>query len=212
LIVAGLFVMLGLNTATNAVMIDINGEDGPTAAGWEAFNGKSFTSSAGPVTYLDAFGTGADLTLEVAFRDGTTSDPETNTRWKDDSFVSGTPTEMWQDWGGARNPDSADWVMTMDEGAYDFTVYFSSHGTTGIDFTLPDGSTPTVSGFSADDPLTLSGSFTVGAGDTGGTITLLNRDNQVTRVHGLEVTLVPEPASMALLGLGGLAALIRRRR
>ena len=75
------------------------------------------------------------------------------------------------------------------------------------------GSTSGQAVSNASDPfVTLSNLSTDGSGNLVIGITSASNDVRVVSAYTLQATAVPEPSSVALLGLGGLALILRRRK
>ena len=86
----------------------------------------------------------------------------------------------------------------------DLVVTATGTGSIGFDPAAQDRGAIYASG------LPLSGTATVGTGGT--SINISNTNTGANAIWGLGIEAVPEPSSAALLGLGGLALILRRRK
>lgn len=105
---------------------------------------------------------------------------------------------------------------------YDVYVYFNRNGATpteSYDITL--GATTfsvttnnTAAAFTeANAGNSFTGNYVVFQGVTGTSFTVTAGDSgQADYIYGMQIVSVPEPSSTALLGLGGLALILRRRK
>lgn len=95
-------------------MVDINGGNGPTQAGWLAYD------PANPVTYTDALGTGRDMVVDVTLA-GALRDRDRG------AAITGTYaalSDLLRDFYGAReNGNSITLTLTLDPGNYSFKSY-----------------------------------------------------------------------------------------
>lgn len=104
------------------------------------------------------------------------------------------------------------WEFSFDKDVNLIEIDFSSFNSNGSRASVKAGIFPTFNIINEDtdsDAYSLGGRF-VAAGDT---ITLINvsPDDDPWRLDGFTVEVVPEPSSLALLGLGGLLVATRRR-
>lgn len=188
--------------------IDINDADNSvTAVGWTALD-TNHTGNGGLVT-LD----GIDFSVGSADGSrlrGTIGSPSPDALLGDFSFDDGSGQALIMFFGGAGDLAAGDWqveVWVWDNnygvGMGDQSVGYRTNGTeTEMSATVA----PSSSGAAYTFNFTSNGTSTYD---------LYLRENNAgnrSRLNAVRLTLVPEPSSTALLGLGGLALLIRRKR
>ncbi|QNN21504.1 PEP-CTERM sorting domain-containing protein [Planctomycetales bacterium ZRK34] len=202
------------HAATVTTMVDINGGDGPTQAGWLAFD------PTGPSTFTDALGAGRDLTVEIT-QNGALRDRDRGTT------VTGTYAELsnlLRDFYGSRsNNDIVTLTLTLDAGAYHFLSYHhdaeaGSTNTQEVEFTrIGSGVIQTDVIHSSDAPtdiVTFEDTFTLASATSVQfqiQKTALASNNGEFGFNGFELTLIPEPTTAAMLVMGGLLVMRRRR-
>lgn len=186
------------------------------------FNGISSTGTSGDLVILADGSTTTGVTINVttnngnSFFNGDTGDSLTGL--SSDYDVSNVTDWMGDIGGGARS-------ITLTFSGLDSNLSYNLEGVIGgfSGNTATDGTAMTIGGtalsFAPDtassDPRIVNFSgVTVDSGTstTDGTLTITIDDATVPVISALTITAVPEPSSTALLGLGGLALIMRRRK
>ena len=199
--------------AANATLLKIDlADDLGSAANWDVF-----TSDVGDTFITDWSGGGDnDVTLSITgmLGEGTSGAPGTS------ATIDGVsvPKEARDDyaWGGTNDPSNSIIFkfINLDPGTYDVSVFegrdTDSNGQNGTIWvgTLGDKPAATNTGNFAGSSATITG-LTISAGDS---LFYAHYEDGTGGTSGLIVQEVPEPATMSLLALGGLAILKRRRR
>jgi len=199
--------------AAQAAMISVDFDvgGGPTQAGYESFPigvfGGAFDLSN---TYADAFGAGKDLTVRIA-------NASSLARTRNRNPVTGTfasMSDLLHDWVGGGGGFELD--LTAPAGTYTLTTYWhdadvgltddGSEGPVNWDiegvpqtsFHITTGDSPTV------EVRTIVSSIT-----SDGSAVDLYFDSGAAKLNGFDI--IPEPATLGLLALGGPAILRRRK-
>lgn len=213
LIGVALVSLLSAAAQADMVSVDFDVSGGPTQAGYESFPIAQFTGSFdASETYADAFGAGQDLTVRAANATGTARTRNRNPV----TGVFGWMSNLLHDWVGGGGGFELD--LTMPAGSYSLTTYWHDadaglpddgsegpvawavEGVPQTPFHITIGDSPTVEIRTIVSPITSDGS----AVD-------LYFDGGAAKLNGFNIVVVPEPATLGLLGLGGLAISRRRR-
>jgi len=184
---------------------------------WGVSNWIWTTNSYGGDAKFGAFGGGAGTAVSVALADGNNTvnyslasayNPFDYTNMSLFFNTTGVSFNTSQaDWT-AQNPVSGDLIVTAPVNGSGFTVpaagtrvlSYASYGGDYLIAGVANGNTSFIVGEGADArKVTVTGFESKGQGGPLGTLTI-------------NVAPVPEPVTMATLGMGGLAALIRRRK
>ena len=192
--------------------IDINTEEtngsgvfSATAAGWSALN-VNRTDGLGSATIGGInFSTGSTDGARVR---GTVAVPNPNDLTGDFAFDDGAGQAIILFIGGAGDLAAGDWqveVWSWDESSTfgDQIIGYRTNGTETV-------ATSTATA----DPNNPVVTFTFTSDGTSAYDIFVRENNSEnrSRLNAVRITSVPEPSSTALLGLGGLALMLRRRR
>jgi len=221
LILAGLFGISTAHAATIAFGDSIFVDFGHTAS---TGNENTISSSLGALSIADAirFSDGATtgVGIAVALSDASLSYTEANTlAGTGPNALNTTDASVYSDALGRNNGGSLTMSITFtglsDSLTYDLTGGISSTEATGkyeTGWTIENQAALT---YQLSDATASGGyiSFTELTSSAGTlTITLDRNSTAHMGVSQLQFTAVPEPSSAALLGLGGLALMLRRKR
>ena len=201
---------------TDTIAIDF----GATATGTANYNvsGHSVTTVADLVRLSDGAATGVGFTLAGSSQDninnvasdtlGNTSDTtiyEDGTLANNRNGASGNPTSLTLTFSGLDDTLAYDLI-----GGLARADTQNSIGNWTSEWSA-DGQSASSNGFSSGAYVSLTG-----LSSSGGTLVVtVDGDTQYSGISQLELTAVtpiPEPSSTALLGLGGLALIMRRRK
>jgi hypothetical protein len=186
------------------LLIDLGGT---TAAGWDVF-----TTSVTDASVTDVNSVDNDVTLSIGAIGGTGTTGAGDTA--DGTLIDGisVPSEAWDDyfWGPVNGGTVLFEIKNLDAGDYNVSVFMGRNndqfgriwtGTLGDD---PGSENTGDYGFGSSTV-----AVTVGAGDS---LFYIHQEDNSGGTSGLIVNPIPEPSSAALLGLGGLALILRRRK
>ncbi|MGJ8658192.1 MAG: PEP-CTERM sorting domain-containing protein [Akkermansiaceae bacterium] len=202
-------------TLTDTIAIDF----GATVASTANYNHSTHDTNTGDVADLvrlsDGAATGVSLTMAGSSQDNINNvASDTLGNMTDGTiYIDGILANQNNDASG--NPDrlTLTFAGLDDSLTYDLIGGLARAGTQGnignwTSVWSADGQSAPTNGFS-------SGAYVSFAGlsSTGGSLVItVVSDNQYAGISQLELTAVPEPSSTALLGLGGLALILRRRK
>ena len=189
--------------------IDVNDADNSlTAAGWTTLDAAN-AGDGGTVT-LDGIQFGV-VSSDGARLRGTVGSPDPDALYGDFAFDDGGGQALIMQFGGAGALAAGEWqveVWVWDQNYtglddLNFTVGYRTNGSetemaTGVN--------------SSNSGAAYTFNFTSDGTSTYDTYIRENNTGNRTRLNAVRLTQVPEPSSTALLGLGGLALLIRRKR
>lgn len=209
-------------------MLDLQPEGGTTAAGYEPFEAANQANPSAASHSYSAFGTTITVNLTTA------NLPDGNLDFRAVAR-SGPLTEVYNDWLGVdTRADGVDVTMSLEfvglpAGDYNWLSYHEDgienpNGNLdgGADYFLA-GKTGTITFSTGGGPIsTLSETFS-SDGVNPVTFTMVMDNGQlgedpsaVNRLFafagGVEVSVIPEPSTLALIGLGLLGLAVRRRR
>jgi hypothetical protein len=220
LILAGLFGVSTAHAATIAFGDSIFVDFGPTAStGNENTISSSLLSIADAIRFSDGAATGVGIAVTKTGSNWTQAGTIAGTGLYALNTLNTTDAEVYGDALGINNGSGATMSITFtglsDSLTYDLTGGVS-HATAAAKYatgwTIAGQAAPTYqvsdatagNGYISFDGLTSSANTL--------TITLDREQINHLAVSQLQLTAVPEPSSTALLGLGGLAFALRRRR
>ena len=197
--------------ATDLLAIDINHGTSPTEAGFTGQNSSGVVHST----------TAGDITVSFTGQQGTfdrgASGGVNNDLYRDFIFENntGNSPDITLTLTGPGVAASTDYILTFY--AYDSGDATRRTGIAGISGTTGTTLGPVISqGTGVPDTLdeyAVTGTFT---SDGAGTLTFgidgLPGGGERTGINGFQLEAVPEPSTTALLGLGGLALILRRRK
>jgi hypothetical protein len=186
------------------------------------FNSIAATGTSGDLFILTDGTTTTGVTVTV-------SDDGSNNFFNDDSgdSLTGLSSDYnisnVTDWYGAGG--SGTQTLTFVFSGLDSNLTYNIQGVIG-GFTgngVTDGTSMTIDGSTQDfSPDTMSSdprivnfsdiSVDSGTGTTDGSLTITVQNGGIPVISALTISTVPEPSSTALLGLGGLALILRRRK
>ena len=184
--------------------------------------GAAATTS--PIALVDTTGaaSGISFDVEVTNTSGYVGDNGGAFAGPFPAVLSGIETSALEShWAFARGIDANFTFSGLDDSKTYEVVFYGGHDQAGdgrstIDFSLTTGSSTSPTNQSLDtfdnqtDVLTYSG-----LSSSGGTVQFLLDNNDVASAEGwlnfVSIEVVPEPGSLALLGVGGLFVLRRRR-
>lgn len=192
--------------AASAALLQIDlGSSGGSATGWDVF-----TTSVTDASVTDVNSVDNDVTLSIGAIGGLGNVA---------GVAGGTPidginvaSEAWDDyiWGPGNGSEILFELKNLDAGDYNVSVFMGRNntqfgriwaGTLGDD---PGSENTGDYGFGSSTV-----GVTVGAGDS---LFYVHQEDNTGGTSGIIVNPVPEPSSVALLGLGGLALILRRRK
>ena len=194
-------------TSANAALLSVDFGSAGAEAGFVEQSSASVLHST----------TGGDLTVAVTDTQGGTFD-----RGVGAGATHGTNTDMYRDFffdnsnnititlSGAAISANTDYIMTFyayDEAENRNTSFIATGDTTGA--TLGPVNAPADSDITSLGQFAVTGTFNSGAS---GVLTFNAAGPSRAVINGLEISAVPEPSTTALLGLGGLALILRRRK
>ena len=206
-----LVVMAGAAAEADMVGVDFDVGGGPTQPGYESFPIGVFTGSfQASNVYANAFGAGQDLTVRIANATGTA-------RTRNRNAVTGafaSISDLLHDWVGGGGGFELD--LTMPAGSYSLISYWHD-----ADAGLPDDGAEgpvawDIEGASqtpfhittGDNPAVEIRTIVVPITSDGSTVDLYFNSG-AAKLNGFSIATIPEPATMGLLILGGLALLKR---
>ena len=201
-----LVISTGTLQASDLLSVDFNTASSPTQAGFAGQSATSFTHSTA---------SGA-LTVTISSQQGNFD------RGVGPTKTHGTNTDLYRDFffdnsnnititlSGPAISASTDYIMTFyayDEAENRNTSFIATGDTTGA--TLGPVNAPADSDITSLGQFAVTGTFNSGAS---GVLTFNAAGPSRAVINGLEISAVPEPSTTALLGLGGLALILRRRK
>lgn len=189
--------------------IDINDADNSlTAVGWTTLD-AAHTGDGGTVT-LDGIQFGVTSSDGARLR-GTVGSPSPDALYGDFAFDDGSGQALIMQFGGAGALAAGEWQVEVWVWDQDYT------GANALDFTIGYRTNTTETQIATGVSSSNSGAaytfnFTSNGTSTYDTYLREANTGDRMRLNAVRLTQVPEPSSTALLGLGGLALLIRRKR
>lgn len=211
---------VGLTQAATIYSIDINNEpNSVTAPGWVGLDVPQ-AGNGGPVTIG-----GIDFSIGSADGSrlrGTVASPNPNALTGDFAFDDGAGQAVIMFFGGAGDLMAGTWQVEVwafesSGGVGDQILGLRTNGTENASATINGNlqSDGRVTDTMGSDPINPSGVFTFQSDGVSQYDIFVreNNGNDRSRLNAVRLTyVVPEPSSMVLLGLGGVAFLMRRKR
>lgn len=197
--------VLAMPAAPAALLLVDFSSGGGSAAGWDVF-----TTSVTDAAVTDQNSIDNDVTLSIGAIGGLGNIPGVAGGTPIDGIS--VPSEAWDDyiWGPGNGSEILFEIKNLDAGDYNVSVFMGRNntqfgriwaGTLGDD---PGSENTGDYGFGSSTV-----GVTVGAGDS---LFYVHQEDNTGGTSGIIVNPIPEPSSAALLGLGGLALILRRRK
>ena len=206
LTVVAVFLAVPTFASAALVSVDFDVDGGPTQAGYESFPMSVHTGA------FDATNTYGDLTVRIA-------NASSSARTRNRNAVTGTfasLSDLLHEWVGGGG--GFDLYLTMPAGSYHLTTYWHDadsglpdDGSEGpVDWDI-DGVSQTAFYITTGDAPTVEiRTITSALTSDGVTPVNLYYDGGAAKLNGFDLTAIPEPAGLGLLGLALLG--LRRRR